>query len=195
LADDQVSVEDAPLATEVGFAESDTVGAGGGGGMPDTMTLTEALELPPGPVQVIEKLLLALSAPVDWLPEVVLLPDHAPEAMQEVALVEDQVSMEDVLLATDAGLAASDTTGKGGRGASSAQLVGSEPAPPQAAIAKAIRGASCDASVRSDVCIRIPIPLNDTATFRDNSDSDDLRGVANDKAADASLGGNISQAG
>ena len=118
--------------------------------------------------------------------------------MQEVAPVDDQVSMEDSLLVTEAGLAASDTIGKGGRGALSAQLVGSDPEPPQATIAQAIRGVSSDASVRSDLCIRkiaIPIPLNDTATFRDNSDSDDLRGVANDKAADASLRGNISQVG
>ena len=113
LADDQVSVEDAPLATEVGLAVSDTVGAGGGGGMPDTMTVTEALVLPPGPVQVREKLLLALSAPVDWLPEVVLLPDHAPEAVQEVALVDDQVSVEDAPLATEVGFAVSDTVGRG----------------------------------------------------------------------------------
>jgi hypothetical protein len=52
--DDQVSVEDAPLATEVGFAANDTVGTGGGGGMPDTMTVVEALALPPDPVQVSE---------------------------------------------------------------------------------------------------------------------------------------------
>jgi hypothetical protein len=54
LVEDQVSVEDAPLVTEVGFAVSDTVGAGGGGGMPDTMMVTEVLELPPGPVHVRE---------------------------------------------------------------------------------------------------------------------------------------------
>lgn len=54
LVDDQVSVEDAPLATEVGFAVSETVGTGGGGGMPDTMTVTEVLALPPEPVQVRE---------------------------------------------------------------------------------------------------------------------------------------------
>ncbi len=51
--------------TEVGFAVSDTVGTGGGGGVPDTMTVAEVLELPPGPVQVREKLLLTVSVPVD----------------------------------------------------------------------------------------------------------------------------------
>ena len=57
---------------------------------------------------------LAVSAPVDWLPEVALAPDQPPEAVQEVALVEDQVSVEDPPLATDAGFAASDTVGTGG---------------------------------------------------------------------------------
>ena len=54
LPDDQVSVDDPPLATDVGSAASDTVGTGGGGGMPDTMTVVEALALPPEPVQVRE---------------------------------------------------------------------------------------------------------------------------------------------
>ena len=54
-----------------------------------------------------------MSEPVDWLPEVALLPDHAPEAVQEVALVDDQVSVEDPPLAIDAGFAVSDTVGAG----------------------------------------------------------------------------------
>jgi len=47
------------------------------------------------------------------VPEVALLPDHAPEAVQEVALVDDQVSVEDPPLATDVGFAVSDTVGTG----------------------------------------------------------------------------------
>ena len=54
FVDDHVSVEDPPIATELGFAESDTVGTGGGGGVPDTVTLADALALPPAPVQVRE---------------------------------------------------------------------------------------------------------------------------------------------
>jgi hypothetical protein len=54
LVDDQVSVEDPPPTTDVGFATSDTVGTGGGGGVPDTMTVVEVLALPPEPVQVRE---------------------------------------------------------------------------------------------------------------------------------------------
>jgi hypothetical protein len=49
-----------------------------------------------------------------WLPEVALAPDQPPEAEQEVALVEDQVSVKDPPLVTVAGFAASDTVGAGG---------------------------------------------------------------------------------
>jgi len=45
-----------------------------------------------------------------------LLPDHEPEASQEVASVDDQLSVEDPLLVTDAGFAASDTVGDGDGG-------------------------------------------------------------------------------
>jgi len=61
---------------------------------------------------------LAVSAPVDWLPAVALAPDHAPEAEQEVAFVEDQASIEFPPLVTDVGFAASDTVGT---------VVGAEP--------------------------------------------------------------------
>jgi hypothetical protein len=110
LVDDQVSVEDAPLATEVGFAVSETVGRG------STVTVAEALALPPEPVQVRENVLELVNAPLDWLPEVALLPVHAPDAVQEVALVDDQVSVEDAPLATEVGFAASETVGTGGGG-------------------------------------------------------------------------------
>jgi hypothetical protein len=93
---------------------------------------------------------------VDWLPEVALLPDHAPEAAHEVALVEDQVSMEDPLLATDVGFAASETIGDGGGGVLPVQFAGVDPPPPQAVIATASRGTSS----RVRIC-RIAIPLND----------------------------------
>jgi len=67
-----------------------------------------------------------VSAPVDSLPESALLLDHAPEAVQEMALVEDQVSVEDPPLAIDAGFAASDTAGNGGGGAGLPQLAGAD---------------------------------------------------------------------
>jgi hypothetical protein len=34
-----------------------------------------------------------VSAPVDWVPLTALLPDQAPEAVQELALADDQVSV------------------------------------------------------------------------------------------------------
>ena len=52
-----------------------------------------------------------MRAPVDWVPEVALAPDHAPEAEQAVAFVEDQVSIEGSPLVTSEGIALSDTVG------------------------------------------------------------------------------------
>lgn len=109
-----MSVDDPPLVTDVGFAEIDTVGTGGGGGVPCTVTVVDALALPPGPLQVREWVLVAVSAPEDSLPEVALGPDQLPEAVQEVAPVEDQVSIELPPLATVAGFAASNTVGAAG---------------------------------------------------------------------------------
>ena len=114
LVEDQVRVEAPPLVTEVGFAVSETVGTGGAA---VTVTVADALALPPAPVQVRVKLPLAVSAPVDWLPEVALVPDQPPEAVQEVALVEDQVRVEAPPLVTEVGFAVSDTVGTGGCGA------------------------------------------------------------------------------
>jgi hypothetical protein len=36
---------------------------------------------------------VALSAPVDWLPEIAFAPDQAPDAAHEVAFVADHVSV------------------------------------------------------------------------------------------------------
>jgi len=82
----------------------------------DTVTVVDALAVPPDPVQARPKVLVLVNAPVDWLPEVALAPDHAPEAEQEVAFVDDQMSVEAPPLATDVRFAASDTVGTGGGG-------------------------------------------------------------------------------
>jgi len=50
--------------------------------------------VPPAPVQVTVNVVAALSAPVDLEPLVASVPDHAPEAVQEVASVDDQVNVE-----------------------------------------------------------------------------------------------------
>jgi len=72
------------------------------------------LALPPAPLQLSVKVLVMVSGPDVSLPEIALVPDHAAEARQEVALVEDQVSVEDPPLVSDVGFAASDTVGGGG---------------------------------------------------------------------------------
>ena len=56
---------------------------------------------------------VALSAPVDWLPLVALAPVQPPEAVQLVALVELQVSVEDAPFAIEAGAAEIVTVGAG----------------------------------------------------------------------------------
>jgi len=110
-ADDQARVEEPPLTTEAGFAVSDTVGTGA-----VTVTLADALAVPPGPVQTRVKVLEPVNTPLDWLPEIALTPDHAPEAVHELASVDDQMSVEAPPFATDVGLAVSETVGRGGGG-------------------------------------------------------------------------------
>ena len=112
LVDDQVRVEVPPLVTDVGLAASDTVGTGGG--VPVTVIDTDALAVPADPVQARVNVLELVNAPLEWLPEIALLPDHAPDATQEVALVDDQVRVEAPPLVIDVGLGASDTVGSGG---------------------------------------------------------------------------------
>ncbi len=56
---------------------------------------------------------LAVSAPVACEPLIALVPDQAPEAVQAVALVADQLNMEPLPLATVAGLADKLTAGAG----------------------------------------------------------------------------------
>ncbi len=56
---------------------------------------------------------VAVKAPVDCVPLAALVPDQAPEAVQDVASVEDQVSVELAPLATEAGLAVKVTVGAG----------------------------------------------------------------------------------
>ena len=143
LVDDQLSVEDAPLTTVVGFAASDTVGTGGGGGVPCTATVVEALAVPRNPAQERLKLVLPVKAGVGWLPEAALGPDQPPEATHDVASVDDQESVDVSPRVTVVGFAASDTVGI------TAALAPPERPPPsssvvspQAAITKASAGMS-----------------------------------------------------
>lgn len=90
---DQVNVVDPFMLTVVGLALSDTVGSGAG----STATVTERLALPPAPMQVRINVLVVVNELRVWLPDVALLPDQSPDAVQDVALVEDQFRVEEPL--------------------------------------------------------------------------------------------------
>ena len=104
----QVNVELLPLATVLGLAAKLIVGAG-----EVTETVAACDALPPVPVQVRPKVELAVRAPVDCEPAAALVPAQAPEAVQVVALVADQVSVELPPLATVLGAALKLTVGAG----------------------------------------------------------------------------------
>jgi len=106
LVEDQVTVELAPLATLTGLALSDTLGAG-----VDTVTVADCDAEPPAPVQVSVYVVVAVSVAVANEPLTGSEPLQPPEAVQEVALVEDQVSVDAAPLLTVLGLAARVTAG------------------------------------------------------------------------------------
>jgi hypothetical protein len=108
FAVDQVNVDALPLLTVVGLALNVTVGAGC-----VTVTVADCAALPPAPVQVTLKLDVEVKAPVECVPLRACAPDQAPDAMQDVALVEDQVSVELLPLEIELGLALSVTVGAG----------------------------------------------------------------------------------
>ena len=67
--------------TERGLAEKESVGTGAA-----TVMLTESFALPPASLQVMLKVLSAVSAPVVCEPAVARLPDQSPEAVQPLLL-------------------------------------------------------------------------------------------------------------
>jgi hypothetical protein len=84
----QVNVDEPPGAITEGYTESLADGT------IFTVAVAGAL-VPPVPVHVSENVVLAVSAPVLRLPLAAKVALHPPEAVQEVALVEDQVSVAD----------------------------------------------------------------------------------------------------
>ena len=81
------------------------------GGEAETLTVTDRLALPPGPLQVSVKAVVVLSAPVFAVPLVCLLPDQPPEAVQLVAFADDQLSVAEPPLLMVVGLALRLTVG------------------------------------------------------------------------------------
>jgi hypothetical protein len=112
LTDDQFSVAEPPLATVVGVAVSVTEGAASC----VTVTFTDCVVSPPAPVHVNANAELAVKAFVDAVPEVVLVPLQLPDAVQDVALVEDQVSVAAEPDTTADGATVSVTVGASGAG-------------------------------------------------------------------------------
>ena len=80
------------------------------------MTVTDWPALPPAPPQTKLNVLVVVNGPIASLSAVALLPDHAPDALHEVALAEVQVKVVESPAVTDEGLAVSDTVGGGGGG-------------------------------------------------------------------------------
>ena len=99
-----------PETTEVWLAVKFMVGGGGA----ETATVTSPAEVPPGPMHVSVYAVLTESAPVLCVPLVALVPLQPPEAVQEVAPVEDQVSVAEPPEVTEAGEAVRVTVGAGG---------------------------------------------------------------------------------
>lgn len=77
----------------------------------DTVTVADCEAVPPAPVQVRMNFDVEVSAGVVTAPLVAWAPAQPPDAVQEVALVEDQVSAEVAPLFTVVGLADKVTAG------------------------------------------------------------------------------------
>jgi len=107
LLDDQLRVEALPGETVLGAALMATPV---GGSVTETVADWLAL-LPPNPAQVRVNTELAPMGPTDCEPLIGLAPDHAPEAVQAVPWLEDQVRTTEPPLVTELGVAEMLTAG------------------------------------------------------------------------------------
>jgi hypothetical protein len=108
LVETQVNVELPPLATLVGLALKETLGAAA-----ETVTVADCAAEPPAPVQVRVNFVLADRADVALEPLSASLPLQPPEAEQDVAWVEVQVKVDVAPLLTVLGFADRVTAGAG----------------------------------------------------------------------------------
>jgi hypothetical protein len=95
------------------------------------LTTAEAAALPPIPAQVSVNVVAVVSAPVEALPLVPLLPLHPPEAVQEAAFVLPHVSVEAAPDITDVGFAVSVAVGFGITDTVAVAAAGVVPAAPE----------------------------------------------------------------
>jgi len=103
----QDSIDVPPAGTDEGFAVKVIAGAGMSAAASETVTVVEAVLVPPGPVQVREYVVVTFRGPVDWEPFAPTEPDQAPDALHDVALLVDQESVLDAPRPIATGLAAS----------------------------------------------------------------------------------------
>jgi hypothetical protein len=106
LVEAQVRVAVLPLVTLVGLAPSERLGEAA-----VTVTVADWDAVPPGPSQVRVNFVVALNVTVLCEPFVACDPVQPPDAEQEAALVDDQVSVVGVPLITVLGLADNVTAG------------------------------------------------------------------------------------
>jgi hypothetical protein len=106
LVEDQLNVELPPLATFVGLALNETLGAAD-----EVVTIADCAAVPPAPVQVRVYLVAAVRGAVALDPFGGWEPLQPPEAVQAVALVADQLNIDVVPLLTVLGLADKVTAG------------------------------------------------------------------------------------
>jgi hypothetical protein len=109
LLEVHVRVDVLPLATLEGLALKDTVGVAGA----ETVTVADCDAEPPAPVQVRVYFVVAVRAGVVCEPFVAFEPAQPPDAVQAVALVDDQLSEDAAPFLTVAGLAVRVTVGAG----------------------------------------------------------------------------------
>lgn len=109
LVDVQMTVEALPLDTLEGLALIETVGAAAA----EILTVADCDAEPPAPVHVSVNFVVAVRAGVAFEPAAASAPLQPPEAVQAVALVDDQVSVEVAPLLTVAGFAVRVTAGAG----------------------------------------------------------------------------------
>jgi hypothetical protein len=129
LVEDQVRVDVPPWATLLGLAAIETVG-----GAAETVTVADCDAEPPAPVQVRVNFVVVVSVGVVWEPAVVSEPLQPPEAVQAVALVEDQVNADVAPLFTVVGFAVKVTAGAGVVTDTVADCAALPPAPAQVSV-------------------------------------------------------------
>lgn len=105
LVESQVKVDVLPGATTDGYTLKLAVGI--------TLTVALALEVPPGPEHDSEYPAAADNGPVLCVPLTLTAPPHAPDAVQEVALLDVHCKVAALPAATAAGEAVKVTAGRG----------------------------------------------------------------------------------